>query len=80
VQIAQSEGRSCLRDAKRDECPDVQKRGLKCSCGHIVYIGYDFVDHHVSTIGRSVWDATLKAALRMPKMGKPGPGPFSAWE
>jgi len=72
--IAKASGKSCLRDAKPGECPAMHKKGLACSCGRILYDGYDFIGHHSSTIGESTWDETLKSAVSLPYTRKPGPG------
>jgi len=71
---AKAAGKSCLRDAHTTECPALLKKGLACSCGRILYDGYDFIGHHSSTIGQSTWDETLKAAVSLPYAGKQGPG------
>jgi len=73
--IARAAGKSCLVDVtSANECAALDKKGQTCSCGRILYIGYDFVGHHSSTIGTGLWDDTLRAAAAVPKAGKPGPG------
>lgn len=74
---AKEEGRSCLMDVQPEQCPDLKGKGQACSCGRILYLGYDFVGHHSSTIGTSVWDDTLRVAAAVPKMGTPGHGELS---
>ena len=56
-----------------------QAAGRPCSCGSIVYVGYDFVDGHSHQVSTSVWDRVLRAAVAMPKIGEPGLGEFTKY-
>mmetsp|Transcript_19228 Transcript_19228/g.30039 ORF Transcript_19228/g.30039 Transcript_19228/m.30039 type:complete len:346 (+) Transcript_19228:235-1272(+) len=72
-------GKSCAVDVLPQDCPALEKLGRPCSCGTIMYVGYDYVEHHSHTIGRSVWDKILRAAVATKKLGKPGLGDMTSY-
>uniref|UniRef100_A0A7S0ESQ9 Uncharacterized protein n=1 Tax=Hanusia phi TaxID=3032 RepID=A0A7S0ESQ9_9CRYP len=78
-QIVKPNGYSCAQDVIPRECPSIRQSGRPCSCGTILYIGYDFVDHHSHSIGESIWDKVLRAAVSVPKIGEPGLGEFTQY-
>ena len=64
---------------------------IPCSCGAVVYDGYDFIGNHKTWMGASVWDNVLRSLVSLPQMGvdgeatwphvpppppPPAPGPF----
>ena len=68
-----------------------ENTSIPCSCGTIVYDGYDFIGPHKTWMGASVWDQTLRQVVSLPTMGQdgvhvwphappppppPAPGPF----
>jgi hypothetical protein len=70
-------GRSCIQDVLPSECNTCSSCERKCGCGTILYIGFDFVDSHVSHIGESSWDEVLRAATDASRIGTSGHGMFS---
>lgn len=79
--VIKPQGYSCVMDALPRDCKDgkMTSSGRACSCGTIVYIGNDFVEHHSHQMGRSVWDRVLRAVADMPKIGTPGLGQFTQY-
>jgi len=49
-----------------------KNESVPCSCGSIVYDGYDFVGSHKTWMGASVWDETLRSAVALPEVGEDG--------
>jgi hypothetical protein len=64
---------------------------IPCSCGAVVYDGYDFIGNHKTWMGASVWDNVLRSLVSLPEVGQdgeatwphvppppppPAPGPF----
>lgn len=77
--IIKPQGYSCVMDALPRDCQMHKDAGRPCSCGTIVYVGYDFVDSHSHQMGTSVWDRVLRAAVAMPKIGTEGLGEFTKY-
>lgn len=92
-----NKGMMCTEQATPEECEaiaasnEAKNESVPCSCGSIVYDGYDFVGNHKTWMGASVWDSTLRSAVELPEMGEegvatwpapppppppPAPGPF----
>lgn len=72
-------GHSCARDVLPQDCDALKKQGSECSCGTILYLGNDYVEHHSHTIGSSVWDEVLRAAVAVDKIGTRGLGEFTVY-
>jgi len=72
-------GHSCARDVLPQDCDALKSQGQECSCGTILYVGNDYVEHHSHTIGSSVWDEVLRAAVSVDKIGKRGLGEFTVY-
>ena len=49
-----------------------ENTSIPCSCGTIVYDGYDFIGPHKTWMGASVWDQTLRQVVSLPTMGQDG--------
>ena len=44
----------------------------RCSCGAVLYDGFDFIGSHRTWMGQSVWDQSLRVAAELPPPGKEG--------
>jgi hypothetical protein len=92
-----NKGMMCTEQATPEECEEIaasnaaRNESVPCSCGSIIYDGYDFIGNHKTWMGASVWDSTLRSAVELPEMGEegvatwpapppppppPAPGPF----
>ena len=78
-EVVKPQGYACVVDVLPRDCQAHKDAGRACSCGSIVYVGYDFVDHHSHQMGTSVWDKVLRAAVAMPKIGDEGLGEFTKY-
>jgi hypothetical protein len=67
----------CVQDVLPYECTACSSCKKKCSCGTILYIGFDFVDGHSVHIGQSSWDFLVRAAVDSPGIGASGLGLFN---
>jgi hypothetical protein len=71
-QVMQPQSLTCLVEVIPSECAMYEKKGTPCSCGTILYVGHDYVEHHSNAIGTSPWDDALRAAVATSKIGKAG--------
>ena len=75
-------GMMCTESATPQECDDIAASNKKkapedqvpCSCGSVVYDGYDFIGNHKTWMGASVWDTVLRSLVQLPDMGIEGTG------
>ena len=74
---AQDKGLPCMKDVLPAECNSCSTCHRKCSCGTILYIGFDFVDSHSTHIGTSVWDALIRKVVYVSGIGRSGHGLFT---
>ncbi len=45
---------------------------MPCTCGSIMYDGFDFIGPHKTWMGESVWDNTLRQLVQLPDVGEQG--------
>eukprot|EP00960_Hanusia_phi_P007926 227291-Hanusia_phi.AAC.1 len=69
-------GIMCLEQASYDECQQMAESDVPCSCGTILYDGYDFVGNHKTWTSPSIWDDTLRMAALLPHLGVDGHAVF----
>jgi hypothetical protein len=71
------DNRPCIQDVLPSECTSCSICERKCSCGTILYIGYDFVDDHSHHIGHSAWDLLVRQTADISGVAAQGRGLFT---
>jgi hypothetical protein len=72
-----NDNRPCIQDVLPSECTSCSICQRNCSCGTILYIGYDFVDNHAHHIGHSAWDLLVRQAADISGVAAQGRGLFT---
>jgi hypothetical protein len=74
---AMDDNQPCIQDVLPSECTSCSICQRNCSCGTILYLGYDFVDNHAHHIGHSVWDSLIRKAADTSGIATQGRGLFT---
>lgn len=79
-----NKGMMCTEQSSPEECEAIsahnEKTGddIPCSCGSVIYDGYDFIGNHMTWMGASIWDETLRSLVSLPEMGEEGKATWPA--
>ena len=79
-----NKGLACTVAARKVDCEEQNRlhdlggenEWRRCSCGTILYDGFDFIGSHKTWMGQSVWDQSLRVAAELPKIGTEGKAVF----